>query len=661
MFRLAVITHLCDVRLFASTVVFNPAPARADRVARVALIGLLFCAGSCLDALAQPNSWARSVSGNWEHPDWSLGVLPGPDQTILFTNAGWKTLVIGSNTAQTFPQTLTVNTITISSPPNSFNTLLLNGSGFQTPLKVNSLSVENNSAVTMLSSALHLNGPTGKGMSIAGILNQNDSVVAGNQIDVGYIGPGVYNFNSGLLNVSHLFLAGNFGGIFYQTGGTNLGGIVHLDGGTYVFQDGAFNATLYFNGGTFLQQGGSLNHNTAIFRGSYHLAGGMYRGNTKVPWTDGVVLGNGSMLQTGGTNLGSLSIGTYGYGSYTLSNGVLAVTDIGVDCRGTFNQSGGSTTVTGGVSTAYDVVARMVYGHGSVNLSGGTLSAAAMTIRGYYRQTGGTNTVAGDVTLGPSPAGFFTLSDGVLSGNNMSIGASWGGGYHQSGGVHTIANQLSVAGNELWPNWQGFLLSGGHLNVSNIVLTPLARFTITGGTINQSGTLSLDNAYLHFGSGTWQVGPLQLNSSGNSNSTIYLTSGSGKVQFGASHSLGWSNQATLTIENWSGSFYVGGAQRILFGNNAAALTAPQLKQIQFHNPANLTAGTYPARMLATGEIVPDALFSDHDGQQLVLYWGPDWTLQTATNLAEPFIDLANVTSPYTNYFTDPKRFFRLRK
>ena len=199
------------------------------------------------------------------------------------------------------------------------------------------------------------------------------------------------------------------------------------------------------------------------------------------------------------------------------------------------------------------------------------------------------------------------------------------------------------------------------MSVSNIVLTSSAIFTVTGGTINQSGTLSAANANLFFGSGTWQLGPLQLNPGDNINSTVYLPSGSGIVRFGDSHSLGWSNQAILAIENWSGSGYGGGAQRILFGTSAAALTAPQLSQIRFHDPAALPAGSYPARILATGEIVPDALISDHAGQQLALAWGPGWTLQTATNLAGQFTDLVNATSPYTNHFNDPKRFFRLRK
>ncbi len=627
----------------------------------VAVMTLWGC-GRIPEASAQVNSWTNPASGYWEDQRWSLGTLPGPGQSILLTNAGWTALGIGSSTAQNFPQTLTVDSVTISSPTNSFNTLLLNYSGFQVPLTVNSLSVGSNSAVTLFSSALQLNGPNGSGMSIGGTFNQSDSVVAGNQIDVGYIGPGVYNFNSGLLSVSHLFLEGNFGGIFYQNGGTNSCGIVHLDGGTYVFQDGDFNAIIYFNGGTFLQQGGSLNYDAAVFGGSYHLAGGVHYGNTRIPWTDGEVIGYGSMLQTGGTNVGSLSIGTCGYGYYTMSNGVLAVSGIDVDLRGSFNQSGGSTTVTGRVGTfGQNWIGRDQISFGSVSLSGGTFSAAAMDIDGAYQQTGGTNTVAGRVTLAGGPLGYITLSGGMLSDHDTSLFAGWSGGYCQSGGVHVIANQLSVAGYGGLSAWQGFLLSGGQLSVSNIVLTSSARFTVTGGTINQSGTLSVANAYLYFGSGTWPFGPLQLNSGDNTNSTVYMPSGSGNVQFGDSHSLGWSNQATLIIENWSGSLYGGGAQRILFGNSASSLTWQQLSQIQFLNPAGYAAGAYPARILATGEITPGVLLNVfRSGVSMVLQWDNGFILQTATNVCGPFSDMTGVTSPCTNQLVEPQRFFRLR-
>src|SRR5262249_56986169 len=125
----------------------------------------------------------------------SLGIPAGSGQSVMITNEGWKAVAIGSSTAQNYPQSLNVDSITISSPVNSSNSLLLNYTGVQTPLTVNSLTIASNSALTMLgSSALQLNGPTGVGMSIGGQFSQQDSsVVAGNQLDVGYIGPGVYN------------------------------------------------------------------------------------------------------------------------------------------------------------------------------------------------------------------------------------------------------------------------------------------------------------------------------------------------------------------------------------------------------------------------------------------------------------------------------------
>ena len=72
-----------------------------------------------------------------------------------------------------------------------------------------------------------------------------------------------------------------------------------------------------------------------------------------------------------------------------------------------------------------------------------------------------------------------------------------------------------------------------------------------------------------------------------------------------SSSLNWSTEAVLNVQSWSGSLYGGGAQRIVFGTNDSALTQQQLSQIQFQNPGGLTPGNYPARILATGEIVPD--------------------------------------------------------
>src|SRR4051812_14405707 len=85
-------------------------------------------------AQGQVNSWTNG-SGPWQQSAWSLGVLPGTNQSVMITNAGWKAVEIGAATAAGYPQTLNVDSITVASPTNSFNTLLLNYAGTATPLR----------------------------------------------------------------------------------------------------------------------------------------------------------------------------------------------------------------------------------------------------------------------------------------------------------------------------------------------------------------------------------------------------------------------------------------------------------------------------------------------------------------------------------------------
>jgi len=43
------------------------------------------------------NEWTKPTSGNWEESYWSLGRLPGMDQSLVtFSNPGWKALTIGA-------------------------------------------------------------------------------------------------------------------------------------------------------------------------------------------------------------------------------------------------------------------------------------------------------------------------------------------------------------------------------------------------------------------------------------------------------------------------------------------------------------------------------------------------------------------------------------
>jgi len=640
---------------------------------------VLALTGLATPCVAQDNVWTSTTSGNWQDGSWSLGMLPGTNQTIWLTNSGWKAVQIGQATALDFPESLNVDAINISSPTNSFNTLLLNYAGASTPLTVKTMTVASNSAVTMFSSGLQINGPSGQGLMLGGEFDQNDSVVAGNQVNVGYIGPGVYNFNSGYFTVSNLWLGGGGApGIFNQNGGTNGFGITHLDGGTYVLSNGYYSATIYFDkAGTFQQQGGLLASDLSIFNGSYVLAGGIHQGATIMPSTDGWSSGNAGMLQTGGTNYGPITLGyyDYGYGRYTMSNGVSFAGDLTVASQGSYAQFGGTQTVAGGIDISERQVAQYTYQAGSVDLSGGQLSASEMSEGGYYTQAGGTDVIAGDVTMPLEMEASLSLSGGLLAADNVTLNPAVVGGVFLTGGTFIITNQLWVGGNG-YPDWQGFQ-AGGRLIVSNIWVAPLAAFACRDGVINQSGMLALANASLYSGSNSVQLGPLLLASGGDTNSTLNLVSPTSIMRFADSSSMTWSNGALLIIEGWTGSLNGGGQQQVVFGADAGGLTSAQLQQIQFHNPAGLAAGSYPAKILASGEIVPDsgvaatpslALSRQSSGMTVTLrgqsgqnysievstdlvHWAA-WTNQTCSNGMICITD-----TEATNY---PARFYRAR-
>jgi hypothetical protein len=65
---------------------------------------------------------------------------------------------------------------------------------------------------------------------------------------------------------------------------------------------------------------------------------------------------------------------------------------------------------------------------------------------------------------------------------------------------------------------------------------------------------------------------------------------------------------TLTITNWDGNPLGSGSEQLLFGNGGVTpgLSAGQLAQINFVDPAGFAAGTYSAIFSATdvNEIVP---------------------------------------------------------
>lgn len=635
--------------------------------------------GLVLRAEAQSNSWTNATSGNWQDSGWSLGVLPGTNQTIFLTNAGWKAVQISSSTVQTSPGSMSVDSIVISSPTNSYNTLQLNYAGSAVPLTVKTLSIGSNSAVTMSSSALQINGSAGSnnvGMTIGGEFDQNDSVVAANQISLGDTGPGVYNFNGGWLTASSLEVGGQFGGIFNQNGGTNGFGTTDLEGGTYVLSGGYFRAAIHFGAsGQFTQSGGILNTDLTIAAGNYSLFGGIHQGDAAVPSPDGTSSGFGGMLQCGGTNYGSLTIGNYGYGSYILSNGVSVASNLVVGYAGTYDQWGGAQEVSGAVTVSEQQIAMATYSVGFLNLHGGEMFSPEMSLSGHYTQDGGTNLVSGDVTM-QGTHGMLTIDGGFLTADNINANPGFVGGIFLNGGTLAVSGKLWIGGNSELPEWQGFVGGAGELIASNIWVAPQASFSCGNSAVVQSGTLTLANAALYAGGNSVQFGPLQLATGSSTNSTLYFPSGASIVRFADSSAVTWSNGVSLVIEDWSGSLYGGGRQQIVFGTNAAALTAVQVGQIQFQNPAGLAAGTYPAEILPDGEVVPNfggalpvsmALARQPAGMQLTLQGEPGrtYTIETSTDMVHWVSWTKEVNTNGTMCVTDtdcncPMRFYRAK-
>ena len=612
---------------------------------------IIFLLGSPVFSLAQENAWTKSTSGTWEELYWSSGSLPASGQSILLTNAGQKTLSIVASTAQNHASSLNVDSITVSSPASSLNRLFLNYSGFQTPLTVNALRVGSSAGVTLVSSWIQFS-PGGAGLSVGGEFNQNlAATVTGSQLDVGYIGPGIYYLRSGLLDVDHIWIGTAYAGRFLQSGGTNSSGIVHLDGSTYELSGGDFSANVYFNSSATFRQTGGRAGSLSLFNGTYALENGLKEGNLAVPVSDGYCFncGSASAIQSGGTNRGNVQVGGQGGGSYALWNGAIDCGTVRVTGWGSFQQHGGTIRLTNSLTVDELTWNRGEYYSGSFALNSGLLSAASITIRGGYTQAGGTNSNGGLTMAGARAS--FTLNGGLCTSANVSITPSWIGGFYVHGGLLRITNQLTLGGSTL-AGWQGINVApAAGLVVSNISLLPKAKVYL--GTLTQSGLLTLSDSAVSFGSGPLQLGQLQ---PAGTNVFSLPASTACTLRVRDSHSLVWSNDSVIIIENWS----VTAGHHIFVGANNHALTANQLRQVQFRNPQG-TSGLYPASILSSGEIVPvNRLACSRTANGLVMQWAPGQTLQTATNVAGPYIDLSNGGTSYTNSLRETQRFYRLR-
>jgi hypothetical protein len=158
-----------------------------------------------------------------------------------------------------------------------------------------------------------------------------------------------------------------------------------------------------------------------------------------------------------------------------------------------------------------------------------------------------------------------------------------------------------------------------------------------------------------------RLGPLSRTTNANV-TTLDLMTGSTVLRFKDSHDVPSEWNGRLLIPNWSGSTNGGGTDQIFVGTTGQGLTSAQLQRISFYNPDGLPPGTYPARILANGEVVPatqPSISFSGTPQALVLTWPGNYQLWTTTNLLSQWSLIPGAPRPYTNSFTGPQRYFKL--
>jgi hypothetical protein len=527
--------------------------------------------------LGQSNSWINPASGNWdEASSWSLGALPNSSQWVMITNSGFKAVAIGSSTPVNFPGSMSVSNLTLCGPTNSFNTLLLNFVGAGNPLVIGdsntpgSLVIGTNSAMVMFSSGLIVNNGLGTNNShlgefeVDGAFTQDDNA----EVVAGFLNlTGTYNFTNSMLFVETQFVNGTF----YQQGGVNTGTVeMQNTNGDYELLDGVVQGDEFLYAGTFHQSGGTNRVSSLLL-------------------TQGGYLKSGGDLFAGGISV----IGSSGPLFAPLSPGM--------------TQWNGTTTITNDL-TVEGQGNRHAPEMATFNLYGGSLSANRILLEqnGFFRQTNGTVDVTNDlyITDNSTLASVYYLSDGTLSTSNTTITSSYpeNSSFSESGGTHHISNTLSILGMGRYSITDGavivphIVLSGNISNPAQFWVNGLRPFAVVNsGTVSMNGgAIVMEDSQQDFGS---------LNIGGDSG--INFAGNLAILRFTDSHTNSWAASSQFLMYNWKGSASGGGVDQLIFGTSSSGLTASQLAQIIFVNPAGFPSGNYSARILSTGEVVPD--------------------------------------------------------
>ena len=411
---------------------------------------------------------------------------------------------------------------------------------------------------------------------------------------------------------------------------SNLAGNLVLQGGTLRYTGAAVSTDRLFTlgdgfaGGIDASGTGPVNFTNA---GSM----GLQNSNSRTLNLFGTNTGDNTLAAVIGDNGGPTDVRKSGTGKWVLT-GASSYT--------------GATTITGGILEANT----LADGGNNSSLGASALASSNLVIDGgTLRYIGSGSSTNRSFTVGPNGAAIDASGTGALIFRSTTLQTISGTGDRTFTltGTNTGANALrggvgdpTTSGmTSLVKNGTGtWMLTGGNaytgsttvntgtLNVDDTG-TASGRISATSSiTVNSGGTLLLSGdvattsrianaATMTLNGGTFGlngvaegtvasagVGALTLSST----STIDLA-GTSLLHLAASNTKTWTG--TLNILDWDGMLVAGGgSEQLLFGTTVSGLTAAQLLQIEFVNPAGLPAGNYLAAWAtaADGELVPGA-------------------------------------------------------
>jgi len=374
--------------------------------------------------------------------------------------------------------------------------------------------------------------------------------------------------------------------------------------------------------------------------------------------------------QRNGTNISGRLV-VRGRGSYNATNVVLDVNTLEVQTPGTGTVSSNSEIVTaqfnavatsihlgeGGLRLGWTPDGTTGRGQGRFLLAGGLLFSPSINVTGgAFEQTDGTTRVA---QLSVTSVGVVTLSGGTLYTTNLLVSDSLTttgqrSRFVQKGGIHWVLELVSLSNSGVYQ------LQSGTLDTYGIVLGRSAELRVEGGTLHILGVFSINGGTFYATGENLYFGSLSVVEGG----TIELLPGRTVLRFLDSADVSWGTgegTTPLVIRNWNGSTNGGGTHQIRF-DSAHALRPDQLSRFRFIDPAGLPPEVYPARLLGTGELVPEvrpAMSFARNGTKMVVSWSGNYQLLSATNVIGPYTLVSGAVSPYTNGFVDAHRFFRL--